>query len=222
MLNFSFRKSRSSLPPCVRTSGIAIVDLDACMVRFPLNERKVAEELTDYLHWKYSVDLVFDPLYAGMRQIRDASGPRALREAQQILGYWEARTVPWAAPRPSVLDLIRSLAAEGIMVAVATEKMQYTATKLLTSFGISGRVDMVIGGNDVRQPRPDPEPLFAILKATGFRSHEAVYIGTRRSDFEIGRRAGIPTYAYNYVLDTGAALPSHQALTARRTLTATS
>ena len=221
MLNFPFRSNHSNLPSCLKNAGLVIVDLDTLLLRDGLDERRVGEELTEYFRWKHNAELVFDPLYPGVREIHDMMGKRAFREAQRIVGYWEVRAVPWTTPNDQMISLVRLLSLRNTLVAVTSERSQHATTSLLRRFGLEEHVVMAVGGDDVNWPRPDPEMLQTVLAATGFAPDEAVYLGSRRSDYELGRRAGVPTYFYKYALGPGSPLPSHSALVeSRRRLTA--
>ncbi len=120
--------------------------------------------------------------------------------------------MPWATPRMPVLRLIRRAAAAGKLVAIVSDKMQYTVGQFVRKFGLAASVDAIIGGDDVRQGRPNPESLLAALGATGFSPRESVFLAARKIGYTMGRNAGVPTYSYEYALTAGAPLPSHQSL----------
>lgn len=200
MLNIRVRNSRRSLPEQVRKAELVIVDLDALVAEFPLPERSVGKELTDYFQWKYDRDLVFDPLYGCIQKLSEYAGGGLVNEAQQILGEWEAHALSWAKPRESVVGLMRRLTDEGVIVAVTADRMQNTATGLLRRFGLAFSVDMVVGGDDVDWPRPNPEALELVLGAMGISREETVFIGSRRSDIDMGRRARVATHLHQTIV----------------------
>ena len=211
MINF-LRKDKSDLPACVAEADLVVADLDACMVTFPLNTEEVRLELTSYFTWKYGVNLIFDPLYPTIRRLEARLGQQAQDEAMQVVGRWEARALPWAEPRMPMLRLLRRAAAGGKLVAIVSERMQYTASQFVRKFGLAATVDAIVGGDDVKQGRPNPETLLAALGATGFSPRESVYLSARQSDYVMGKNAGVPTYAYEYALKAGLPLPSHVTL----------
>jgi len=200
MLNLRSGNHRDVVPECVRNTDLVIVDLDVLLEDFPLPERSVSKEITDYLHWKYDQDLIFDPLYGDVQKLSKYVSGALLPEAYGILRVWEARCAAWASPRQGMVELIRRIRDDGVIVAVTSTRMQRTATKLLRLFGLARSVDMVVGGDDVYQPRPDPEPLELVFNATGITTQESVFIGSRRSDLEMGRRVGVPTYDFSEVV----------------------
>ena len=158
------RDSRRSLPEQLRKPDLVVVDLDAFVEEFPLPERSVGKELTNYFQWKYDRDLVFDPLYGCIQKLSECVGGGLVNEAQEILGAWDARALPLAIPRESVVGLVRRLS------------------------------------DDVELPRPNPESLDLILGAMGMSPRETVYIGSRRSDIDMGRRARAATHLHQSVI----------------------
>ena len=206
MLSIRVRNSRRSLPEQLRKADLVIVDLDAFVEEFPLPERSVSKELTDYFQWKYDRDLVFDPLYGCIQKLSEYAGGGLVNEAHEILGAWEARALPLAKPRESVVGLMRRLSDEGVIVAVTGETMQNTATSLLRRFGLAFSVDMVVGGDDVELSRPNPEALELVLGAMGIGPGETAYIGSRRSDIDMGRRARVATHLHQTVVAPSSAI----------------
>ena len=91
MLNLRIRNSHAALPECIRKIDLVIVDLEVLVEDFPLPERKVRRELTEYFHWKYDRDLIFDPLYGDVQKLSNYAEGGLVREAHEILGAWEAR-----------------------------------------------------------------------------------------------------------------------------------
>lgn len=211
MINF-LRKSKSELPACLADAGLVVADLDTCLETFPLRIGEVRDELNYFFSWKYDVNLIFDPLYPAVRRVGARLGPVAEQEAMQIVGRWEARTMPWATPRMPVLRLLRRAAASGKLVAIVSDKMQYTIGQFVRKFGLSASIDAIIGGDDVERGRPHAESLLAVLGATGFSPRETVFLSARQIDYAMGKNAGVPTYSYNYALSAGEPLPSHLSL----------
>ena len=211
MINL-LRRNRNGLPACMAEADLVVVDMDACLETFPLRTGDVRLELTSYFSWKYNVNLIFDPLYPAIRRLGERFGVQAQEEAMQVVGRWEARAMPYAEPRVAVVRLLRRAAASGKLVAIISEKMQYTATRFVRKFGLAATVDVIVGGDDVRQGRPNPETLLNALGATGFSPAETVYIASGQADYVMGKNAGVPTYSYEYALTAGRPLPSHVTL----------
>jgi len=211
MINF-LRKNRSGLPECLAEADLVVCDMDACLEMFPLRTGPIRDELTSYFSWTHNVNLIFDPLYPAIRRLEVRLGAQAMAEAMQVVGRWEARAMPYAEPRVAMIRLLRQVAASGKLVTIVSEKMQYTATRFVRQFGLSATVDAIVGGDNVKKGRPNPETLLVAMGATGFSPWETVYLAARQSDYAMGKKAGVPTYSYEYALLAGPPLPSHTTL----------
>jgi len=74
-----------------------------------------------------------------------------------------AVAVPW---RPGARELIEALRNENIPVALVTMSMRRMALRVAEAMG-DGVFDVVIGGDDVTQPKPHPEPYLLAAERLG-------------------------------------------------------
>jgi phosphoglycolate phosphatase/pyrophosphatase PpaX/AHBA synthesis associated protein len=97
---------------------------------------------------------------------------------------------------PGIVDILRSLRSAAVPIAVATGKSQQRAVQALDVGGLSGHVDVVVGSDRVRRPKPDPESLHTALSELGeagypvVTAEEAVFVGDSVLDMRCGRAAG--------------------------------
>ena len=73
--------------------------------------------------------------------------------------------------------------------AVATGKSQRGADRVIEEFGFSDRFEVVLGGNSVSKPKPNPDLLFSIMEKTGTK--DIVMIGDTTYDLEMAHAAGV-------------------------------
>ena len=84
---------------------------------------------------------------------------------------------------------ITDLLARPFRAAVATGKSQRGADRVIKEFGFSDRFEIVLGGNSVSKPKPNPDLLFAIMEKTGTK--DIVMIGDTTYDLEMAHAAGV-------------------------------
>jgi pyrophosphatase PpaX len=96
-----------------------------------------------------------------------------------------------AAAYPGVVDVLRQVRARGIRFGLVTSKNQYGARLGLKLMGVEEEFEVVIGADDVVNPKPHPEPVLKALDLMKVRKEEAVYIGDSVHDMESGRAAGV-------------------------------
>jgi phosphoglycolate phosphatase len=105
---------------------------------------------------------------------------------------------------PGVAETLKRI--EGRRLAVATNKPGYIARQIMVGLGIASYFPLVVGGEDVVNPKPDPEILEITLKRLGADRNSTMIIGDSYCDIESGRAAGIATCAVAYGFNDRAVL----------------
>ena len=98
-------------------------------------------------------------------------------------------------PYDGIVDTVHSLKEDGKRLGLVTSKVRSGATRGLKVAGLEAAFDVIVGADDVRNPKPHPEPVLAALEQLGAQPGEAVFIGDSRHDLESGRAAGVKTAA---------------------------
>lgn len=99
------------------------------------------------------------------------------------------------AQYPGVLEGVRRLRAAGLKLAVVSSKMHGGLERGLVSGGYDGLFEVLIGGDDVENPKPHPEPVLMALDRLGVDPRNAVFVGDSPHDMASGRAAGVRTAA---------------------------
>lgn len=93
-------------------------------------------------------------------------------------------------------ELIRYLAKKGKKLAVLTNNKKSYAIETLKRLKVFKffNEETILGYNEVKNNKPDPEGLLKILELHGIKDHdEAIFIGDMTSDAKAGRSANIRT-----------------------------
>jgi pyrophosphatase PpaX len=98
-------------------------------------------------------------------------------------------------PYDGIVNAVRDLKEEGKRLGLVTSKVRSGAVRGLQAAGLEPAFDVIVGADDVRHPKPHPEPVLAALNRLGAQPGEAVFIGDSRHDLESGRAAGVKTAA---------------------------
>lgn len=103
---------------------------------------------------------------------------------------------------PAVADTLAALHGKGLPLALVTNKPTSFVAPLLESLDIAHYFDVVIGGDDVKNKKPHPEPLLLVAERLGFAPEELLFVGDSRNDIQAAQAAGCCsvglTYGYNY------------------------
>jgi len=98
-------------------------------------------------------------------------------------------------PFDGIVSAVQRLKEAGKRLGLVTSKVRNGALRGLKVAGLEQAFDVVVGADDVRHPKPHPEPVLSALAQLGERPGEAVFIGDSRHDLECGRAAGVKTAA---------------------------
>jgi phosphoglycolate phosphatase len=109
-----------------------------------------------------------------------------------LIAYYERHTADGSAPYPGCLAALDALEARGCRLAVATNKLEHLARKLLDELGMSGRFACILGGDTLGPGRSKPERdmLDEALRLTGGR--RLAMVGDSSFDVRAARAAGVP------------------------------
>ena len=120
-----------------------------------------------------------------------------------MLGYYEAHNAVHTVPYPGVRETLERLTAQGVRMAVVTNKFEAFARKVLTALDLVGAFETVIGGDSMGKgedgqflAKPHPAPVLKAREVTG--SGRFVFIGDSTYDVRAARGAGVPVVAAAY------------------------
>ena len=152
-----------------------------------------------------------------------------------MLAFYEANNVVHTAPYPGAREVIDTLAARGVKMAVVTNKFEGFARSVLTATDLIDAFETVIGGDSMGKgddgqylAKPHPAPVIEARARCG--SGRFVFIGDSTYDVRAAKAAGVPVIAAGYgycdapphelgadaVIDSlGALIPALEALAAR-------
>ena len=103
---------------------------------------------------------------------------------------------------PAVADTLGALHAKGLPLALVTNKPTPFVAPILASLDIAKYFTVVIGGDDVKNKKPHPEPLLMVAEKLGLAPTELLFVGDSRNDIQAAKAAGCRsiglTYGYNY------------------------
>lgn len=108
-------------------------------------------------------------------------------------------------PYPGVIDGLENLKAQGLPLAVITNKAGAFTLPLLELTGLAAYFDVIVSGDLLPKPKPDPMALIWACGRVGVSPADALMIGDSVHDFRAGRAAGchvfLVPYGYNEGLD---------------------
>ena len=125
------------------------------------------------------------------------------RVLANFLRHYEVDLSSRTRPMPGAADALSTLAAEGLLLAVCTNKPVALAKVLLTRFDLDHRLVLVIGGDSLPTRKPDPAPLLHIADRLHLRPQQVLVVGDSRHDVQAAQAAGMAVVGVRHGYDQG-------------------
>jgi beta-phosphoglucomutase len=104
---------------------------------------------------------------------------------------------------PGGIDFLKKLKAQGLKLAICSSSKN--AQTVLDALDLSGYFDAVVGGNDIVNPKPDPEIFLTGAQRLGLQPDECVVFEDAESGVEAALAAGMACIGVGPVERLGAA-----------------
>ena len=129
--------------------------------------------------------------------------PDLPRIAGMFDGHYQNRCGSSSQPYPHVVEVLHSLRAHGVHLAVVTNKEgRYTDT-VLRAHQFDKRFDLVISGDTLATKKPDPAGIAHCLAHFGVAADEALFVGDSSIDAATARNAGVAIWLLPYGYNMG-------------------
>ncbi|PQQ42279.1 phosphoglycolate phosphatase [Photorhabdus luminescens] len=116
--------------------------------------------------------------------------------------FYETTVTTGSQLFPEVKVTLAELAKHNLPMGIITNKPTPFIAPLLASLDISEYFSLVLGGDDVKEKKPHPAPIYLTMGTFGLRKEELLFVGDSRNDILAAQAAGCPcvglTYGYNY------------------------
>lgn len=92
---------------------------------------------------------------------------------------------------PNVKESLLSLRHHGCKTGIVTTKFHYRIQQILQKCNMPDLVDLIVGAEDVRIEKPNPEGLILAVEQLGLMKEEVLYVGDSFVDAHTAQNAGI-------------------------------
>ena len=99
---------------------------------------------------------------------------------------------------PNVMDTLMELKRRGIILTIASSRSNASLTEYINNLGLASTITCILGANDVKKGKPDPEAVNKTLERFDINADEAIVVGDTIFDIEMGRNAGTRTCGVSY------------------------
>lgn len=119
--------------------------------------------------------------------------------------HYAAHCAELTRPYPGITDVLRTLRAAGMHVAVVSNKPDYGVQELCARY-FPGLLDSAVGMREGIRKKPYPDAVEAALAAFGVPPERAVYIGDSEVDVQTAKNAHTALIAVDWGFRTHAQL----------------
>ena len=124
------------------------------------------------------------------------SSPEQLENAfDAFLVHYAAEMPGKSEPYPGLIDALDRLEADGMKLAVCTNKTEALARRLLDSLGLTARFAAITGGDTFPVKKPHGDHILGTIDMAGAKADNAVMIGDSVNDILAAQNASVPTIA---------------------------
>jgi len=117
---------------------------------------------------------------------------------KQFLEYYAAHIDVYTKPYPGIPELINTLSTDGYLLAVASNKIQAGAERLIERFFPGIPFVAVMGNSPLYPLKPDAAVVEYIMDKAGTDRNSTVMVGDSGTDIQTARNAGIPIIAVSW------------------------
>lgn len=89
------------------------------------------------------------------------------------------------------VEVLALLRAKGAGLGIVSTKYRYRLLQIVDKFDIGHLIDVIVGSDDVKNPKPDPEGLIKAMESLGAARKDVLYIGDSTIDIKTAKNAGV-------------------------------
>ncbi len=180
-----------------------IFDLDGVLLKFNLDSKKIKEEIIRFFVDNGLEGGLFTPrdsfssIKEGARKYFAEKGKGdgwiddLLKKGETIAIRYEVEAAKTTDLLPGVREVLKTLKAKGLKLAVFTYNNSEAAKIALERTGIIEFFDVVLARDNVPKPKPNPEHLKVVLQALGIGPNEVVVVGDSEMDIKPCKALGV-------------------------------
>ncbi|MHA1294125.1 MAG: HAD family hydrolase [Promethearchaeota archaeon] len=183
---------------------VIIFDLDGTIVKLAVNWDFLKNKLSDLFNSLYGDNCKFKSISACLNHIVNKNDEEQLSNFFDIIRKHELKGIKNSQLIKETIYFINNKERFGVSektkLAVLSLNTRKAIKKALKLAKIYSKIDFIVGREDVRKWKPEPEGILKIQKYFNVKKEEMIYIGDLQKDIETGKNAGINAYLIDYII----------------------
>ncbi|TXT58842.1 MAG: Pyrophosphatase PpaX [Promethearchaeota archaeon] len=177
---------------------VLVFDLDGTIVKLNVNWKELKQILSERYSNIYNTSCQFNSISGCLSYVVSKDDKKELENFFDIIREFEVKNIDNNTPIEESIYFIKYKNEFGIddgaKLAILSLNTRKTVIESLKKEKILDKFDFIVGREDVRRWKPEPEGLVIIKNHYGIKSDEMLYIGDMRKDMLTGDNAGVDTY----------------------------
>jgi phosphoglycolate phosphatase len=133
-----------------------------------------------------------------------------LRIKDEFVPYYNIHKDDKTRPYPGTEELLDALTANGVMLAVASNKYQEATEELVRKHFDRYDFQCILGQREGKPIKPDAGIIIEAMECCGVRPDEVVYCGDSDVDMQTGNNAGVKTIGVTWGFRTREELAAYE------------
>lgn len=123
------------------------------------------------------------------------TGSKNEERAEQFAAYFKEKADEVMVASTQIYEPVKEvfsfLREKGCKIGIVTTKYHYRIDAILAKFDMNDMVDIIVGGEDVKTPKPDPEGLLFAIEQLQLERTNILYVGDSIVDAETAEAAKV-------------------------------
>lgn len=130
---------------------------------------------------------------------------------QEMIAYYDLHKEDKTRPYPQIVETLEALQQRGIMLGVASNKVNQAMAPLMAHYFPSIRFTSVLGQREGIPIKPDPQIVFDIMETASVSPEETLYVGDTGVDMDTAHGALVKAVGVLWGFRDRKELEGHQA-----------
>ena len=182
----------------LKDKRVIVFDLDGTIVRLTADWMSLKEHLVFIYQKIYKEKCDFKSISACLSKIVEKGDEKVLKNFFDIIRDYELENIKGNQPIEETIFFINNKELFGgnkdAKIAILSLNTRDTIIKSLELANILNKIDLILGREDIRKWKPDPEGLLKIQEYFKIKKEEMIYFGDLEKDIFTGENAGVEAY----------------------------
>jgi len=181
-----------------RDKKVIVFDLDGTIVKLYAPWHALKDVLSEQYSKRHEEKREFKRISDCLREVIKTGDESELIENFDIIRKYELENIKKTEPIVEVVYFINNKKKfevdPNVILTVFSLNTRRTIMESLDIAGISDKIAFIIGREDVRKWKPDPEGLFRIKEKFNVSIEQMIFFGDMESDINAGKAAGVDSF----------------------------